>query len=112
MAKKYFEKLSNLVDQINLENETRFPIEIKHLFTGAALYVNNSICASWSPGGLAFKLTEQEASKLISADKAIPLKYFPKGHIKKDYALFESPELKRPSHWKTYFNKAIKLNNQ
>jgi len=111
MAKEYFDKLSVLVNRINLEDEIELPMEVKHLFTGAALYVNNSICASWSPGGLAFKFTEQEVNKLIESGKAKPLRYFPKGHIKKDYALFESPESKRPSHWKTYFNKAIKLNN-
>ena len=110
MAKIYFEKLSELVEQLNLEKESALPIEVKHLFTGAALYANNVICASWSPVGLAFKLPEKETSKLIESGKAIPLKYFPKGHVKKGYALFESPESNQPRRWKKYFISAIKQN--
>lgn len=103
MAREYHEKLSNLLKELNLEKEVIETLEIKHFFSGAALYVNQIICVSWSPVGLAFKLPEKEVNKLINSGKAIPLKYFPKGHIKKGYVLFESPEDKKPSHWKKYF---------
>ena len=45
---------------------------------------------------------------LITIGKASPLKYFPQGHIKKGYALFESPNLKDKKKLKSYFQKAIK----
>lgn len=83
------------------------PIEVKHFFSGAALYVDGTICASWSPQGLAFKLPEQEAESLIAKGKAKPLKYFAKGHIKKGYALFEDPESRDAVTWKKYFLKAV-----
>jgi TfoX/Sxy family transcriptional regulator of competence genes len=108
MAKEYLEKLSGLVLRLNIKKEVNCRIEIKHLFTGAALYANNVVCASWSPVGLAFKLPEKEVASLISSGKAKPLKYFPKGHVKKGYALFESPERSKPSRWKAYFVRAIK----
>lgn len=108
MAKQYFEKLSELVLRLNIEKEVGSRIEVRHLFTGAALYANEVICASWSPVGLAFNLPEKEVATLISSGKARPLKYFPKGHVKKGYALFTSPERSRPSRWKPYFVKAIK----
>lgn len=82
MAKVYFEKLSALLEELQIEQEVTKPMEVKYFFSGAALYINKTICASWSPAGLAFKLEEQEASKLIKSGKAIPLKYFPKGHVK------------------------------
>ena len=85
-------------------------MEIKHFFSGATFYVNEVICVSWSPVGLAFKLPEEEVKKLIASGKAKPLKYFPKGHVKRGYALFESPESSKSSHWKTYFVKAIRHN--
>lgn len=107
MAKEYLEKLSGLISQLNIEKEVNCRLEVKHLFTGAALYVNEAICASWSPVGLAFKLPEKEVASLISSGTAKPLKYFPKGHVKKGYALFESPEKSIPSRWKAYFVKAI-----
>ena len=103
MAKEYFDKLSSLLQQINIENEVSLPLEVKHYFSGAALYVNKTICASWSPAGLAFKLPEPEVQELINAGEARPLKYFPKGHIKKGYALFENPDDKNPEQWRRYF---------
>ena len=112
MAKKYLEKLSGLILWLDIEKEVNCRLEVKHLFTGAALYVNKVICASWSPVGLAFKLPEKEVASLISSGKAKPLKYFPKGHVKKGYALFKSPEKSRPGRWKAYFVKAIKHSHE
>ncbi len=106
MAKLYLEKLSNLILEIDLENEISFHVEAKHFFSGAALYVNNTICASWSPVGLAFKLPEPDVKNLLSSGKAKELKYFPKGNVKKGYVLFEKPENKKPIYWKKYFIKA------
>lgn len=109
MSKQYFDKLTNLLTDIDLEDKLPLPIEIKHFFSGAALYSNKVICASWSPVGLAFKLSEDEVNELITSGTATPLKYFARGHIKKGYALFEQPEKKDPSFWKPYFIKAVKL---
>jgi len=109
MAKMYFEKLSSLVLTLNLIDEVDKNIEIKHFFSGAALYVNGMMCISWSPVGLAFKLSDKESDDLINSGEAIALKYFPKGHVKKGYALFENPENKKPIHWKKYFTLSIQM---
>ncbi len=103
MAKEYLEKLSSLISELKLEDEVCLPMETKHFFSGAALYVNKVICASWSPVGLAFKLPEHEVDKLINSGKAKPLKYFPQGHVKKGYALFENPSDEKKSQWRKYF---------
>ena len=108
MSKVYLEKLSKLVQELRLEKEAFSSMEVKHFFSGAALYINGTICASWSPVGLAFKLPEQEAEALIAKGEAQPLKYFPKGHIKKGYVLFENPGSRRSHQWKKYFMKAAK----
>ena len=106
MAKAYFEKLTKLIEALNLEDEIALPLEVKHFFSGAALYINGTICASWSPVGLAFKLPQPEVEQLISMGLAKPLKYFSNGHIKKGYALFENPDDNKASQWKKYFVKA------
>ncbi|MBT7075892.1 MAG: hypothetical protein HN922_13400 [Anaerolineae bacterium] len=108
MAKEYYKKLSALLEEINLENEISSIIEVKHFFSGAAVYVNKTICASWSPAGLAFKLPSDEAEELIKKGKAIPLRYFPNGHVKKGYALFENTDVKNLKHWKKYFLKSTR----
>jgi hypothetical protein len=107
MAKVYFEKLSQLADKLKLNNETDLNIEIKHFFSGAALYINHSICVSWSPVGLAFRLPDDKVHSLIKNGKAIPLKYFPNGHVKKGYALFENPDSEKPECWKKHFKESI-----
>ncbi len=109
MAKIYFDKLVELVAKLDIENQLSNTVEVKHFFSGAALYVNGTICVSWSPVGLAFKLPEAQVEKLIDSGQAIPLKYFSKGHIKKDYALFENPEDKKITLWKKYFISSAKL---
>lgn len=106
MAKEYFEKLSDLIIKLRIEDEFPYSLEVKYFFSGAALHVSGTICASWSPMGLAFKLPEQEAEDLIAKGEAKPLKYFPKGHIKKGYAMFEDPESSEAVSWKKYFLKA------
>ena len=107
MAKVYFEKLSDLISHLGFNYEVPVDLEIKHFFSGAALYVNKTICVSWSPGGLAFKLSELEVNRLLSSGKAKPLKYFKKGNIKDGYAMFANPESSKKSRWKSYFLKAI-----
>jgi len=108
MAQIYLEKLNQLIEELNLQHEIMLQMEVKHFFSGAALYVNGSICASWSPAGLAFKLPTQEVENLISRGRAKPLRYFPKGHIKKGYALFENPDFNNADQWKKYFVKSAR----
>lgn len=109
MATIYLEKLNHLLSAFELNNALSTNLETKHFFSGAALYANNTICVSWSPGGLAFKLSDSDVESLISSGKAKPLKYFDKGHVKAGYAMFENPEKSKNSRWKGYFEKAIHL---
>lgn len=108
MAIEYLEKLSTLIEELNLGPELALRLEVKQFFSGAALYVNGTICASWSPVGLAFKLPDQEVENLISSGNAKSLKYFPNGHIKKGYALFENLDDIKARRWKNYFMKSIR----
>jgi len=107
MAKEYYIKLFDLISELNLESDVEYRLVVKHFFSGAALYVNGIICASWSPVGLAFKLPENEANLLISGGRAKPLKYFPKG-----YVLFNEPKLINQNQLKDYSLKAAQLTNE
>ena len=87
MAKLYLEKLSAMVDGATSGAFKNVNIECKHFFSGAALYANNRICISLTPVGLALKLPEDLKNSLLQANEAKPLRYFPKGPIKKDYVV-------------------------
>ena len=110
MAKKYFDQLNNLLDELDFKATISSPFEVKHFFSGAALYINHNICVSLSPAGLAFKLGKDKSLELVNIGHAKPLKYFEKGHIKQGYALFENPDLLNVSKWGDYFLEASKQN--
>ena len=88
MAKEYLEKLSVFIEKATSDYSGNTNLECKHFFSGAALYVEGRICVSLTPVGLAIKLPEDTKDKLLKNKKAVPLRYFPKGPIKKDYVLF------------------------
>jgi len=88
MAKEYFEKLSAFIKKSTTEYAEGIKLECKHFFSGAALYAEERICISLTPVGLAIKLPEETKDKLLKNKKAVQLRYFPKGPIKKGYVLF------------------------
>lgn len=52
---------------------------------------------SYGKFGVALKLPEEILDELFQNKKAKHLKYFPKGHIKKDYAVLPSKIVKNKS---------------
>ena len=112
MAKLYYQKLEQLLSTspVLASQETAF--ELRHFFSGAAIYVNKTLCISWSPGGLAFKLPESEVENLIENGAAVSLKYFKRGHVKKGYAAFMAPEDYPAEHWEAYIKRAIAFAQQ
>jgi len=47
MAKVYFDKLGQMIDDIDLVNDVDAELEVKHFFSGAAPYADNVLRASW-----------------------------------------------------------------
>ena len=81
--------LSNLQDLVNASLGTDADqVACKHFFDGAAVYLDGKIVATLSPVGLAFKLSESLCARHLNAD-AVPLRYFPKSPVKRNYVLFE-----------------------
>jgi len=88
MAKEYLEKLSAFIEKATSDYSENVHLDCKHFFSGAALYAEERICISLTPVGLAMKLPEETKERLLKNKKAVPLRYFPKGPIKKGYVLF------------------------
>lgn len=106
ISRLYLEKLTGLISTLDFGEELKAELTVKHYFNGAAVYAGNSMCVSWSPVGLAFKLPATEVAELIANGQAKPLKYFAKSRIKKGYVLFDNPESKRKPALKAWFLKA------
>ncbi len=86
MAKKYLDRMIELISPLITGKFSGISFEYKHFFSGAALYANGKICMTLTPVGLALKLPEQYRESLIK-EGAKKLRYFPKAPVKKEYAL-------------------------
>ena len=106
-SRHYRAKLSALVAELELGDELDCALDVGQLFNGAALRADGVPCASFTPVGLAFRLPPDEVTTLIRDSRAIPLKYFAKGRVKKSWALFENPELEPGAKMKVFFLRAI-----
>ena len=107
MAKEYLEKLLAFIETTTAGGNKNINLECKHFFSGAALYSEKRICISLTPVGLAIKLPEETIKKLLKNKKAVPLRYFPKGPIKKDYVLFPSGVEKGGKALNNYVSESI-----
>ncbi len=107
MAKEYLEKLSAFINKATLRRRKDINLECKHFFSGAALYADTRICITLTPVGLALKLPEHTKNRLLKNSSAVPLRYFPKGPIKKDYVLFPSGVEKSSKTLHKYVNESI-----
>jgi TfoX/Sxy family transcriptional regulator of competence genes len=87
MASEYLEQLTALIKQATSGRFKNVALECKHFFSGAALYANGKICVSLTPVGFAIKLPEESRTSLLKQRGTKPLRYFPKGPIKKDYVV-------------------------
>src|SRR3989338_11061369 len=94
MTKEFLERLSELMMWSSSGELKKPKLEVKHFFSGAAVYVNGRICITLTPAGFAIKLPEELRNTLIKQKGAKPLRYFPKGHIKKNYVVLPKTMLK------------------
>ncbi len=86
MAEEYLERLSALIEKA-ASGKIKNSLKCKHFFSGAAVYAKGRICMSLTPVGFAIKLPEESRNTLSKERGAKPLRYFPKGPIKKDYVV-------------------------
>jgi hypothetical protein len=63
-------------------------LECRHFFSGAAAYRDESVVASLTPVGLAFKVPTEVRDRLVDSGQAVPLRYFPNSPVKQNYVLF------------------------
>ena len=94
MAKAYVKRLAALIGPLVSGRFKGKKIEVKHFFSGAAIFVNGNICISLTPVGLALKLPERSRKTLLKRKGTKPLRYFPNGPMKKDYVVLPQTMVK------------------
>jgi TfoX/Sxy family transcriptional regulator of competence genes len=93
MAKEYLDRLNNFMAEISPGIPIQASLEIRHFFSGAAVYADGRICVSLTPAGFALKLPEVLRAELQEKEGAKNLRYFPKAPIKKDYVVLSQRSL-------------------
>ena len=104
MAQPYFDDLTLLVRDIDPGS---YDLTCKHFFSGAALYVDGQICASLTPKGLAFKLSESRCAELFAENAAIPMQYFDNSPVKQGYIMIPDIGNLGKGEIHDYFNECI-----
>ena len=87
MNNQYLEKITKLLAQTNPKLATAHHLEFKKVFGAVGGYVDGRIFISCGKFGVALKLPSKTLESLSNKKVAKHLKYFPKGHIKKEYAV-------------------------
>ena len=87
MENKYLNKITALLKQVHPKLSTTHQLEFKNVFGAVGGYVNGKIFISCGKFGVALKLPEKTLVELFMEKDVKHLKYFSKGHIKKEYAV-------------------------
>ena len=87
MQDKYFNRITKLLEQVSPKLATRYRLEFKNVFGAVGGYVSGRIFISCGRFGVAVKLPPKILEGLFKENGVKHLKYFPKGHIKKEYAV-------------------------
>lgn len=87
MKNKHFDKATSLLKLAHPGLATTHQLTFKNVFGAVAGYVHGQIFISCGKFGVALRLPPEALADLFKVKGAKPLKYFPKGHTKKEYAV-------------------------
>ena len=108
MNKKYLDKITGLLKQARPKLATTHRLEFKNVFGAVGGYVNGSIFISGGKFGVALRLPPKTLDNLFQEKGVKHLKYFPKGHIKKEYAVLSQRILKNKNQLRKLVDESIK----
>ena len=105
---KYFNQITNLLKQTRPRLAINHQLEFKNCFGAIAGYVDGRIIASCGKFGVALRLPPEVLENLFKEKGVKPLKYFPNGHIKKEYAVLSQDIIEDGQRLKKLIDKSIK----
>lgn len=97
MENKYLEEITTLLKQVRPKLAVTRRLELKNCFGAVAGYVDGHIFISCDKFGVAIRLPPKTLENIFKEKGVKHLKYFPDGHLKKEYAVLPKriPENKR-----------------
>lgn len=107
MENKYLNEITTLLKQTSPKLSATHQLEFKNVFGAIGGYVNGRIFISCGKFGVALRLPPKTLDQLFHEKKAKRLKYFPKGHIKKEYAVLPKRVLENKKEFKRLLNESL-----
>jgi len=108
MKNKYLAEITTLLKHARPTLFTQHQLEFKNVFGAVGGYLNGKIFVTCGKFGVALRLPPDKLNALFRDKKAKHLKYFPNGHIKKEYAVLSKKMLKNKHTSKVLFDDGIK----
>ena len=84
---EYLNRLTDLLGQIRPRLSTTHDLSFGSCFGAVAGYIDGNIFISCGRFGTALKLPSETVASLLKEKGVKRLKYFPTGHVKKNYAV-------------------------
>ncbi len=109
MSSGYFDELATLLKQARPKLAATHRLEYKNCFGAVAGYVDGRIFISCGKFGVALKLPREVLDDLFMESDVNHLKYFPKGHTKKDYAVLPRRILENKRQFRKLVDKSIQF---
>ena len=107
MTSAYSEMAATLVARTRPRLSATYQLEFKNCFGAVAGYVDGCIFISCGRFGVALRLPPSFLEQLFKDNDATPLKYFPNGHVKKEYAVIPSRIIEDRQRFKKLLDKSI-----
>ena len=108
MKNKYFQKITKLLEQASPKLTTRYRLEFKNVFGAVGGFVNGRIFISCGKFGVALRLPPKTLQSLFNKKVAKHLRYFPKGHIKKEYTVLSKRMTKNTHQFPLLIKESVK----
>ncbi len=108
MKINYLNNLEDLLKRTRPRLFSSYRMEFKNCFGAVAGYVNGSIFVSCGKFGIALRLPPRTLAELFKEKGVSPLKYFPNGHVKKEYAVIPGRMIDDHGGFKKLLDKSVK----
>lgn len=109
MITGYRDKLEAILKQARPRLASTHDLKFKNCFGAVTGYIDGRIFCSCGKFGLALRLPEKVLAELFQEKGVKKLKYFPKGHIKKEYAVLPKRILEDPTRLKKLIEQSIRF---
>ena len=104
---RYLQELTELLNLAYPALRRKHRLQFKSCFGAVAGYVNSQIFISCGRFGVALRLPPRIWSDLFTDPTVAHLKYFPNGHVKKEYAVLSAKILRDKSRLKDLLEMSV-----